>query len=137
MQNNQGHRLWLRTTKVPLRGEDGSVIGLFGCYEDITERYEALRALRESEERFRTLFEQAQDGIFVIDKNGFISSANSAGQRMVGYTEEELKKKRVTELIDPLDRRELPFRAVRCRWASASSCHAICAARTANWWQRR
>jgi PAS domain S-box-containing protein len=42
-----GTRLWLRTSKVPLRDADGEIIGVFGCYEDITERKE------EEEERLR------------------------------------------------------------------------------------
>ena len=86
-----GRKLWLRTTKVPLRDESGNVIGMFGCYEDITERHEALRALRKSEERFRTLFEQAQDGIFVVDKHGYYVSMNSAAQQMLGYSEDEMR----------------------------------------------
>jgi len=106
-----GQRLWLRTTKVPLRAEDGRVIGLFGCYEDITERHEALRALRESEARYRALFEHAQDGIFVADKHGFFARVNSAGQAMLGYSEEELRKKRIPDIIDPLDLEKTPFRA--------------------------
>ena len=108
--HQDGRRLWLRTTKVPLRDDDGQVIGMFGCYEDVTERHETLRALRESEARFRTLFEQAQDGIFVTDARGYVTSVNSAGRELLGYGEEELRRMHVSELVDVNELEERPLR---------------------------
>jgi PAS domain S-box-containing protein len=55
-----GSLLWLRTSKVPLRGQDGRVFGVLGTYEDITEHRQAEEALRESERHYRELFTAAQ-----------------------------------------------------------------------------
>ena len=55
-----GSLLWLRTSKVPLRGQDGRVFGILGTYEDITEHRQSEEALRESERHYRELFAAAQ-----------------------------------------------------------------------------
>ncbi len=57
---SDGGLLWLRTSKVPLRGRDGRVLGVLGTYEDITEHRNAEEALRESEKHYRELFSAAQ-----------------------------------------------------------------------------
>ena len=51
---------WVRTSKVPLRDPDGRIIGVLGTYEDITAKKLAEEQLRESEERFRTLVQNAE-----------------------------------------------------------------------------
>jgi PAS domain S-box-containing protein len=58
---------------------------------DITERKQAENALRESEERYRGLFESSLDGIVTTDIAGNIMKVNLAFQRMLGYSEEEIQ----------------------------------------------
>ncbi|KLK87548.1 histidine kinase [Methanoculleus sediminis] len=72
--------------------------------QDITEQKKAELALRESEERFRGIFEQAGTGIALIDPNGRIMEANPALVRMFGYDEDELYAMRSYDLIYPPDR---------------------------------
>ena len=72
--------------------------------QDITEQKKAELALRESEERFRGIFEQAGTGIALIDPNGRIMEANPAFVRMFGYEEDELYHMRSYDLIYPPDR---------------------------------
>ncbi|MDD5365833.1 MAG: PAS domain S-box protein [Gallionellaceae bacterium] len=86
-----GGRIWLRTSKVPLRNEAHETIGVMGVYEDITESKLAAQALEESELRFRTILESAVDGILVADghTHQFVI-ANQAVCAMLGYTQEEL-----------------------------------------------
>lgn len=59
-----GKQIWLRTSKVPLRDEQGAVIGVLGVYEDITERKRIDSALRESQERFELAVRASNDGIW-------------------------------------------------------------------------
>ncbi len=94
---------WLRTTKVPLLDHQGEVIGVFGCYEDVTERKQAEDALRESEARYRTLVEQAADGILVADPDGNYVEVNRAACELTGYTAEELLRMKVSDLVLPED----------------------------------
>jgi two-component system cell cycle sensor histidine kinase/response regulator CckA len=64
---------------------DGKLIGSFGMYEDITERRRAEQAQREAEERFRSLFENATEGIFQSTTDGRYLSVNPALARMCGF----------------------------------------------------
>ncbi|MGH9747015.1 MAG: PAS domain S-box protein [Candidatus Acidiferrales bacterium] len=63
----------------------GKLIGSFGMYEDITERRRAEQAQREAEERFRSLFENATEGIFQTTTDGRYLSVNPALARMCGF----------------------------------------------------
>ncbi|TAM51079.1 MAG: PAS domain S-box protein, partial [Acidobacteria bacterium] len=80
-----GATIWLSTSKVPLQRADGEVVGILGVYDDVTERRRAEEALRESEERYRSLFEQSPIGIYRTTPDGRILLANPALLTMLGY----------------------------------------------------
>ena len=56
---------------------------------DLTDRWAAEQALRESEERFRTIFDSAGDGIVIVDQTGRYLDANPVACKIFGYTREE------------------------------------------------
>ncbi len=58
-----GGTIWLRSSKVPLRDRDGTIFGVLGIYDDITERKEAREALQKSEARFHSLFASMTEGV--------------------------------------------------------------------------
>jgi PAS domain S-box-containing protein len=66
------------------RNQNGKIDWFDGVVEDITERKLAEKALRESEERYRTLFESANDGICIMSPEGKIISANKQLLEMAG-----------------------------------------------------
>ncbi len=67
---------------------DVGVVHLYG--EDITDRQRAEETLRESEKRFRELYDQAPVGYHEIDSEGRITRVNRTGLEMLGYTAEEM-----------------------------------------------
>jgi PAS domain S-box-containing protein len=105
-----GGNLWLLTTKVPLKDQENKVTGILGISKDITERKEAERIIKESEEKYRTMIEQAPDGIFIANREAFIVDVNTSGCMMTGYTKEELLKMKYTELVSPENLRNNPIR---------------------------
>jgi PAS domain S-box-containing protein len=69
---------------------EGHPVKAEGALQDITERKQAEETLRESEERYRTLFESSRDGIIFTDVEGRILRSNPYYREMLGYSEEEL-----------------------------------------------
>ncbi len=67
------------------------------------ERSRLLRVQRENEERYRTLFEYAPDGIVIADPAGFYKDANQSMCRMLGYTREELIGKSAVDIVAPAE----------------------------------
>jgi len=72
---------------------------LFCIDVDLSERKEAEEALRESEERYRSLFEIAPVGIFLLDMRGNIVAANEKGSSIYGYSIEKILKRRVSDIV--------------------------------------
>jgi PAS domain S-box-containing protein len=65
---------------------------------EIEERKEIEKTLRESQQRYRSLFEGSRDAIFISDAGGRILDANEAATQLTGYSKPELIHKRVQEL---------------------------------------
>ena len=74
----------------PVRGADGKVTGLVTASIDLTELVETKRRLHESEQRFRSMFENHPDAAFAFDREGRVILANQCCTELVGYTREEI-----------------------------------------------
>lgn len=95
---------------VPHRKGDGQVLGFFALVFELTKERSAQIALRESEMRYRSLFETCGDAIFILDTQGVIRSANPAAARMHGYEVRELIGMSMRELDVPADADLVPDR---------------------------
>ncbi|MFH1028732.1 MAG: PAS domain S-box protein, partial [Pseudomonadota bacterium] len=92
--------LSLSVNQVPLY-RSGDVIGAVCFGRDITESKRAEEALRESEERYRTLFDLSPSGILLIDINGNILETNDSICKSFGYSREELVGQNVRLFMPP------------------------------------
>ena len=106
----EGKTRQAHTTKVPLRDDEGKIIGLLGIFQDVTERNEAQRRLHESEEKFAKAFAHNPSAMQVIDfTNGKRVMVNDNFCKMLGYTEEEILSQGYEELqtwVDPKRQKE-------------------------------
>ena len=87
----EGKTIALLTSKVPLRKPDGEIFGVLGTYMDVTERDRMEEALKQSETRFRAIFDKARDGIALLDlQTKKVFAGNPSFCRMLGRTSDEL-----------------------------------------------
>jgi PAS domain S-box-containing protein len=93
-----GSSFWSEETITLIRDRQGKPSGLVGVGRDITERKRAEAALRESEERHRTIIQTATDGFWLVDMEGRLLEVNESYCRMSGYSERELLAMRIPEL---------------------------------------
>ncbi|MCD6048957.1 MAG: multi-sensor hybrid histidine kinase, partial [Verrucomicrobia bacterium] len=84
-------------TKSPYRDAQGNIIGTIGISHDITQRKRTEEALRNSEIRFHTVWEMANDALRLVDENGVIVAVNEAFCRLVGISRQELEGRPFTE----------------------------------------
>ena len=116
LRSRTGEYRWFLSRALPITDDNGNVVRWFGTNTDVTEREQLLdreterrrvaEALRENEERFRALAENATAAIFVIDEESRIEFVNPAVQRIFGYTVDEMLGTSLDRLMPP-DQRPL------------------------------
>ena len=95
---------WYHVSNTPIRHQNGTV-SKQAMITDITERKRAEEDLRESEARYRALFEGSMDAIFLTVASGEIAAANPAACALFGKTEEELRRVGRAGIMDQSDPR--------------------------------
>ncbi len=107
-KRRDGQTIYVRENARVVRDDDGKILYYEGTIEDVTERRRALRELENSEEKFRSVFENAAVGMAI----GRISTerpverrleANAAYAEMLGYTRVELDRIGIWEIAYPED----------------------------------
>jgi len=105
MLTKDGAWKWiLDRAKVVERDGNGAPIRMAGTHTDITERQKMEETLRESEERYRAVFDNAGIGIDLLDRDGRILQMNQSLSDMLGYSEEELRQLTFQDITYPEDR---------------------------------
>lgn len=85
----QGQQTWWFTSLTPLRDKQERIYRIIGSSINITERKQAEAALQEAEEKYRSIFENADEGLFQTTSDGRYLSANPALARIYGYSDAE------------------------------------------------
>src|SRR5271157_3042779 len=110
----------ISASRVEWRGQS-----LYYCVSrDISERKQAEQALRESEERFRVLVEQAADAFFVLDEAGTFVDVNRMACEILGYSRPELLGMRVVDVVQEIDREDVEGVLSRVESGRAFTTHA-------------
>lgn len=105
LRKKDGTVIYCQRTIVARKDVEGNVVAYQGIIRDVTERRRADLALRESEDKFRELFEQSRDAIHITDVDGSTVEANKAGLDLFGYSGDEMPGLHATSMYaDPKDR---------------------------------
>ncbi len=96
-----GSYVWIGTKGTPISDDNGNVTGFVCNSRDITQQKNAEAALRESEEKYRTLIESAKDPISLYDENGIFLMANKAGAHSMGKEPVDLLGRSLRDFFPP------------------------------------
>src|SRR5919112_1628435 len=98
--SRDGRVVWVREEAVLVRDSEGRPLFWQGILMDVTERKHQEEALRQSEALYRTVVEQAEENIFLVDaKSRRVLDANDALLRSLGYTHDELKEMTLYDIV--------------------------------------
>jgi PAS domain S-box-containing protein len=106
--NSKGETVWIELRVTPLKDEQGQVIAAVELAVPITERKKVEAKLRDSEERFRQVAENAQEWIWEVDVDGLYTYVSPVVESILGYKPDEIVgKKRFYDLFRSESREEL------------------------------
>jgi PAS domain S-box-containing protein len=98
--SRDGRVVWVREEAVLVRDSEGRPLFWQGILMDVTERKHQEEALRQSEALYRTVVEQAEENIFLVDaKSRRVLDANDALLRSLGYSDDELKEMTLYDIV--------------------------------------
>jgi PAS domain S-box-containing protein len=103
LRRKDGSEIWVEDHGHYILDEHGRMTHREGIIRDVTDRKRIDEALRESEEKYRSFVENANELITVASESGTIVYANSMAEKVTGYSQNELVGKSLLDLLDPQD----------------------------------
>jgi PAS domain S-box-containing protein/diguanylate cyclase (GGDEF)-like protein len=112
LRRKDGAHVWASVTSALVRGAEGKPRHFVSVIQDISERKRMEQSLRDAEERYRSIFENAIEGIFQSTPEGKLIDCNPANARFLGYDSPQELLAAVTDAgtqlyVNPADRRRL------------------------------
>ncbi|HEY3372331.1 MAG TPA: PAS domain-containing sensor histidine kinase [Prolixibacteraceae bacterium] len=95
-----GSTVWTDTTASSMFNAEGEFVGVIGVTRNIAKRKRAELALRNSEIKYRKLYESIIDGFATIDMKGQFVDCNHSFEQLLGYSRQELCQLSLTDITD-------------------------------------
>ena len=109
-ERNDGKKVPCIVTATPFRKSDKELIGIVEDFKDISERKEAEEALKESEERLKTILDSIQTGVVVIDpETHTIIDVNPIAEKMIGVSRDQIVGRVCHKYICPAEKGRCPI----------------------------
>lgn len=108
-----GTRKW-GESKTRILKDGDTITGVHGIVRDITEKIKLEQELKESEAKYRDLFDNAQDAMYVLDKEGIVLKMNRIGLEILGCTKEEVIGKPIFKWLTPESIKIVEERMKKC-----------------------
>ncbi|MBI5031470.1 MAG: PAS domain S-box protein [Chloroflexi bacterium] len=102
-KTKDGRLITIESSNNPILDAAGNIVGFLGMHRDITERKRIEAELRESEVRFRSVFDHASVGIALVDTQGCVLDANEADCQFLRYSKDELVGMHFSKFTHPDD----------------------------------
>jgi PAS domain S-box-containing protein len=98
LQSRNGRQIYIDKKATPIKDEHGRVLGVVLIFRDVTEKRKLQERILESEKKFRHIFEQSNDAVFLIENNIFMD-CNSKAQKLFGMKKEEIINSKIKALF--------------------------------------
>ncbi|MFX1321611.1 MAG: PAS domain S-box protein [Promethearchaeota archaeon] len=117
-KHQDGHYIWLSSSSKNYYNDDGKVIGFITLLRDVTDKKIAEQKLKESEERYRHLFESSPYAIWLMELDGTILDCNSTMNNLLSaYERKDLIGKKFSEVLSIIKRPEFLINILKERLA--------------------
>ena len=90
-ERRDGSRVPCIVTATPFRGPDGELLGIVEDLKDITERKQTEKTLKESEDKYRTIFETTGTATMIVEEDAVISMVNTEFEKIFGFAKGEIE----------------------------------------------
>jgi PAS domain S-box-containing protein len=114
VRRHDGAWRWLLLRGVPIKDEKGAVFEWAGTVSDVTERRQAEELLRRAKEFDDAIMKNMGEGLYTVDNRGRVTSMNPAAERLLGWTFEELRGRKMHEMTHYKRRDGSDFPAEEC-----------------------
>ncbi len=116
--HQDGHYIWLSSSSKNYYDDDGNLIGFITLLRDVTDKKIAEKKLKESEEKYRHLFESSPYAIWLLELDGTILDCNSTMNNLLSaYERKDLIGKKFSEVLSIIKRPEFLIDILKERWA--------------------
>jgi len=101
----KGRSIYARGKGFPTLDENNNLITFEGTIQDISELKEKEKNIQTTKQKYRDLFEDVYDAIVIINQDGYMVDCNSATEKLIGYSKEELSKMLIKDIVHPDDQK--------------------------------